>query len=41
METEKSKYNRVQWLKFVAKYEPTNRVLDNFVKSKSDYGMHL
>ena len=25
METEKSKYNRVQWLKFVPKYEPTNK----------------
>ena len=35
METEKSKYNKVQWLKFVAKYEPTmeptNKVLDNFI----------
>ena len=25
METEKSKYNKVQWLKFVAKYEQTTQ----------------
>ena len=40
METEKSKYNKVQWLKFVAKYEQTNKVLDNFI-SKSNYGQEI